>query len=134
MFGNCWIKLCWPNGKKYLFQKGRKIDLVIVLSISEEESIKRLSARRICLSCDEVYNLITNPSEDGVCDKCGGKLIQREDDTPQAISERLREYHTETDKVIAYLKKNGNVFEVDGARQIKKISQDLEKITTQING
>jgi len=114
--------------EKYLLQKGKKIDLVIVLSISEKESIKRLSARRICLTCGEIYNLITKHPKGAVCDKCGGKLVQRKDDTPKAISQRLKEYHLETDKVVAYLKRKGKVVfknpRVVVKNRLKKIKND----------
>lgn len=112
--------------KDWLQEKGSVIDKVILLNISEEESLKRLSARRICEDCGNLYNLITKPPPKGVCE-CGGKLIQREDDQPDAIKKRLAEYQKQTMPVIDQFRKEGILLEIDGERPIKTIHDDILK-------
>lgn len=113
--------------KDWLTDEGKKIDLAIFLTISDAESIRRLSARVICPKCGTVYNLITNPPPGGKC-KCGGDPVQRSDDTPEAIKKRLEQYHETTSPLIEVLKKDGILVEVDGERPIEVILNDLEKI------
>lgn len=112
--------------KDWLQEKGSVIDKAILLNISEKESLKRLSARRICEDCGNLYNLITNPPPKGVCE-CGGKLIQREDDQPDAIKKRLAEYQKQTMPVIDQFRKEGILLEIDGERPIETIFQDILK-------
>ena len=113
--------------KNWLSQEGKKIDLAILLKISDEEAVRRLSARVVCEKCGTVYNLITNPPPDGKC-KCGGNLVQRPDDQPEAIKRRLEAYHRVTAPLTNVLKKEGILVEVDGERPITVISTDLLKI------
>lgn len=111
----------------WLKEEGKKIDLAILLNISDKEAVSRLSARVICEKCGTVYNLITNPPPEGKC-PCGDNLVQRPDDKPEAIRRRLEEYHSVTSPLIEVLKKDGILIEVDGERPIKVISTDLLKI------
>jgi len=111
----------------WLKEKGEKIDIAILLSISDEESVKRLSARVVCEKCGTNYNLITNPPPGGKC-SCGGNLVQRPDDTPESIRKRLAAYHTVTSPLIEVLKKEGILVEVDGERPIEVIFEDIIKI------
>lgn len=111
--------------EKFLKTKGDDIDTVISLDISEEEAIARISSRRICKECGEVYNLITDPPpKSGVC-KCGGKLIQRSDDNPKSIKTRFEYYRNNTKELIDYLDKKGKLMRVDGERPIKVIFRDI---------
>lgn len=82
-----------------------KIDLVINLNVPDEVIIQRLSNRLICRKCGTIYNRLTlKPKRDGVCDKCGGALYQREDDTPEVIQDRLDVYRKKTELLIGYYK------------------------------
>lgn len=112
--------------KDWLQEKGSVIDKAIFLNISEEESLKRLSARRICEDCGNLYDLITNTSPKGVCE-CGGKLIQREDDQLDTIKKRLAEYQKQTMPVIDQFRKEGILLEIDGERPIETIYDDILK-------
>jgi adenylate kinase len=112
--------------KDWLKNKNSKIDKAVLLDISERESIKRLSARRICEQCGAKYNLITKPPPADGCE-CGGKLIQREDDKPEAIRKRLALYKKMTEPLIGVLRKEGILMEVDGERPIKVIFEDIKK-------
>jgi adenylate kinase len=112
--------------RDWLGEKGTEINHVVLLEISENESIKRLSARRICEKCGTIYNLITNPPPEEGCG-CGGKLTQRLDDKPEAIKQRLSEYKKTTKPLVEIFKKDGILIEVDGERPIDTIFEDILK-------
>lgn len=115
-----------PDQLKFIspwFQKKNKnIDLVIVIRISEEETIKRLSARRQDLKTGKIYNLITDAPPDDIDQS---SLVQREDDKPEAIKVRLNLYKENTEPLITKLKETSEVLEVDGERSIAEIQKDL---------
>ena len=91
-----------------------KIDHVISMEIDEDELIKRITGRRNCPKCGAIFNIYAAPSKvEGVCDNCGEKLIQRKDDTLEALQTRLVEYHTNTEPVIEYYKNAGIVHSID---------------------
>jgi adenylate kinase len=113
----------------WLKEKGGKVDIAILLVISDEESVRRLSARVVCEKCGTIYNLITNPPPGEKC-VCGGNLVQRPDDTPEAIKKRLADYHTITSPLIEVLKKEGVLVEVDGERPIEVIFEDIVEIVS----
>jgi adenylate kinase len=96
---------------------------VVNLRVDEEEIVKRLSGRRVCGSCGEPYHVETKvPSLDGVCDKCGGKLVQRDDDKPEAIRNRLRVYKAQTEPVLGYYERKGLLRSVDAVGGIGDIA------------
>jgi adenylate kinase len=116
----------------FLRTKSDDIDAVISLDISEKEAVKRVSSRRICKKCGEVYNLITNPPPKGRC-KCKGKLIQREDDKPKSVKVRFEYYKRNTKKLIDYLDKKGKLLKIDGDRSIDVIFNDIMSRLTKKN-
>ncbi len=106
---------------------GGRINKVILVEISEEESIKRLSSRLTCQKCGQVYNTITvPPPADGKCE-CGGELVQREDDKPEAIKRRLRIYRTQTAQIIERAREEGLLIEVNGEQPIEAIHKEIIK-------
>ena len=111
---------------EWLSSKGEKIDAVISLELQEEVAIKRLSSRRICKKCGEVYNLTTNPpSISDKCDKCGGDLIKRSDDNRDSIKVRFEYYRNNTKKLIDFLEARGQLVKVDADRPIEIIFKDI---------
>lgn len=105
---------------------GRKIDKVILITLSEEESIVRISKRRICEKCKKTFILgkdIQNESEK--CSDCGGKIIQRIDDTEEGVIKRLDIFKTETLPVIEYFKKQGLLIEINGDQTVEKVFADI---------
>jgi len=110
--------------KYWLNDKEAKIDLVLVLKISEEETIRRLSSRRQDPKTGKIYNLITDPPPDNI-DK--SVLVQREDDTPNAIKKRLGWYQDLVVPLITQLKEESKVVELNGERPIEEIQADLVK-------
>jgi adenylate kinase len=97
-----------------------EIDGVIVLEIPDEEAVRRLSARRVCVGCTTfLYGL---PGEIGrACAACGGKLVQRDDDKPAAVKKRLQLYHEETEPLIEYYKPRGIVHRIDGTGTVQQV-------------
>lgn len=88
-----------------------KIDGVINLTVPDWIIVERLSSRRICKNCGEVYNTrFLKPKVEGVCDRCGGPLYQRPDDTPQVIKDRIGVYERQTRPILQYYKKKGIPF------------------------
>jgi adenylate kinase len=108
----------------WLKQRNAKIDKAILLEISEKESIRRLSARRRCEKCGQIYNLITNPPPSEGC-PCGGDLVQREDDRQKAIIKRLAAYNEVTKPLVERLENQGILERVNGERPIKTIFEDM---------
>jgi len=120
--------------KSILESQGGKIDKLILLNISEEVSLKRLTSRRTCEVCGNVYNLITSPSPNGDNCECGGKLVQREDDTPESIKKRLATYHERTQAVLKKAAEDGILVEIDGERAPDLIFSDIVKEVENIYG
>jgi len=84
--------------------------IVLFLDAPKWLLLKRLSSRVVCKKCGKIYNLINiKPKKEGVCDDCGDKLIVREDETPESIQERLKEYEKETKPLLEYYEKKGIV-------------------------
>ncbi len=102
---------------------------VLFFDIPNEESIKRLSARRVCPNDKRIYNLISQPpAHDESCDDCGTKLVQREDDTPAAIQERLDIYRRDTAPLLDRYEAQGVLHRIDGTPSIP----DVEKAVWEI--
>ncbi|MFP4170018.1 MAG: adenylate kinase [Methanomassiliicoccales archaeon] len=103
-----------------------EVDAVVDLRVDEEELVDRLSKRRTCDSCGAVYHLRFNPPErEGRCDRCGGQLYQREDDSEGTIRERLRVYRENTLPLVEYYREKGVLIDVDGARGIDEVFQEI---------
>jgi len=89
-------------------EKITNIDLVVNLNVPDDIIITRLSNRLICRKCCAIYNRLTlKPKKEGICDKCGGELYQREDDKPEVIQERLNVYRRQTEPLMEYYSKKG---------------------------
>lgn len=105
-----------------LWKLNKKIGLVVNLVASEEEIIKRLTARRNCGKCGTSYNLITmKPRKKDVCDKCRGNLIMRKDDEPETAKKRIEIYNAETAPLIDYYKKKKMLVEIDASPKPKEV-------------
>ena len=99
-----------------LEKAGITFDAVVSIEISEEEILRRMSGRRVCGACGASYNVeFLPPRTAGICDNCGGKLIQRKDDTPETVRERLKVYHTETEPLVGFYAQRGLLRPVQSA-------------------
>lgn len=114
---------------KALKERGEAIDYAINIEVPDENIITRMSGRRACLSCGATYHLIYNPpKKEGICDVCGQKIVQREDDLPETVKNRLDVYHKQTQPLIDYYKAEGVLHEVDGTRDIDEIFGQIVEI------
>jgi adenylate kinase len=109
-----------------LAEQGEQLTAVVEIDVPREKLIARLAGRRTCESCGAVYHVEADPPKvDGICDKCGGKLVQREDDTPEAISRRLEIYDEQTRPLLRYYADKGILETVNGDQEIGKVTQDI---------
>jgi adenylate kinase len=107
-------------------EKFARISYAFEIMVSDKEVIKRLSGRRICQNCGAVYHLQSKPPKvPGICDKCGGKLYQRDDDQPEAIKKRLEIYHQETEPLLDYYYRNKKLIRINGEQPIEKVFKDI---------
>src|ERR1700748_1129717 len=110
------------------FLESYDIDGVIHLDLPDSEVRRRVLARRLCSNCGMDYNLInTRPAQEGVCDVCGGTLVQREDDTEEALAVRLRDYHEKTDPVLELFARKEYVFTVDARSAPEGVQEQIRK-------
>ena len=99
---------------------GVGIDRVINIDVPDESIVKRMSGRRVCKNCGASYHVeFKKPAVDGVCNECGGELVQRTDDAPETVLERLKVYHAETEPLIAYYAKTGKLRTVTGQEKVE---------------
>jgi adenylate kinase len=102
------------------------LDVIVSLSVSEDELVDRLTGRRVCDECGENYHVeFDQPAEEGVCDECGGELIQREDDTEDAVRNRLDVFAENTEPVIEYYSDREEFVEIDGEQSLDGVWEDL---------
>jgi adenylate kinase len=100
-----------------LGKAGKPLDAVVVITADDEQIVERITGRRSCPKCGRIYHVkYLPPAKDDVCDKCGEKLVQREDDKETTVRKRLAAYYQQTEPVIAYYRgRNGaRVIEIDG--------------------
>ena len=139
-----------PEGKGFLLDgyprtveqaeilgKITRIDVIILLVVPEWIIVERLSTRRICRNCGEVYNVrFLKPKIEGICDKCGGPLYQRADDTEEVIKNRIRIYEEQTQPIVKLFKKDKIPFvearcetlDAPPDKIVKEIIKDLKKL------
>jgi len=109
-----------------LSERGLKVAVVPLISVGDEEVMGRLTGRRVCGSCGATYHLIFKPPKaEGVCDACGGELVQRVDDSPDTVQRRLYTYYKETGPLIGYYYAKGLLVEVDGEQAIAEVQAGL---------
>ena len=104
------------------------IDKVILFNVPELELVKRLSGRILCSKCQTPFHKeFSPPKSDGECDKCGGELFQRDDDTEVVVRERLKVYTEETDPVVERYRETTNIVEIDGSQGIREVEGSLDE-------
>ncbi len=103
-----------------LDRMGIVIDRVINLEVADETITRRVSGRRVCLACGATYHVdYKKPAVEGVCDKCGDTLVQRKDDHPDTVKQRLDVYHEQTEPLKAYYAKAGKLVTVEGQEAVE---------------
>ncbi len=103
-----------------LEKMGIEIDKVVDIEVPDEAITARLSGRRVCSKCANSYHMLyKKPKVDGICDACGGELVQRKDDAPETVQARLREYHEMTEPLKDFYSKLGKLVIVEGQEEVK---------------
>ncbi|RYZ69819.1 MAG: nucleoside monophosphate kinase, partial [Proteobacteria bacterium] len=112
-----------------LKQHGRKLSSVILFKIESSELVKRLSGRRTCTQCGEMYHVESRPTQvAGVCDKCGGTVVQRPDDEQSVIGKRLEVYEKQTAPLVDYYSKLGLLRGMNAMSDVKSVTRSIAEI------
>ena len=107
-----------------LDRMGIIIDRVVDINVPDEVITRRVSGRRACLDCGSTYHVETKkPQVEGICDRCGSTLVQRKDDLPETVQERLHVYHAQTEPLRDYYAAAGKLLVVDGQQGIQEIAE-----------
>src|SRR5688572_25082173 len=110
------------------FRESYDIDAVILLELPDEEVAARILSRRLCSECGLDYNVVGRRREEReICDTCGGRLVPREDDTPDALAARLADYHQKTQPIIQHFERKEVVMRVDATGSIAAIQDDIRR-------
>ncbi|HEX9907366.1 MAG TPA: adenylate kinase [Thermoplasmata archaeon] len=113
-------------GQARQLDKATDVDLVLNIVVEFEELVERAVGRRTCLKCGAVYHVKFNPPmNEGICEKCGSKLIQREDDKEETVRKRLGVYQEQTMPLIEYYKKKGKLVEIESSGGIEAVFQKM---------
>ncbi len=111
---------------KVLSEMGTKLDRVINIQVDPKLLVDRAVGRRICKDCGQTYHLVFNkPTKEGICDKCGGELYQRKDDTEETVANRINVYQEQTQPLIEYYTKKGIILDINGEQPIDKVGSDI---------
>ena len=109
-----------------LEKAGIQFDAVVSIEISDETIMERMSGRRVCESCGASYHLVAvPPKQEGVCDSCGGKLVQRKDDAPETVKARLQVYHKETEPLKDFYAQRGLLKSVENQPTVADTTQAI---------
>ena len=113
---------------EFLSEHGSKIDVVLDIAVEKEELITRLTGRRVCKLCGASFHVVNiPPKQEGICDYCGGELIQRADDNIETVTNRIDVYESQTMPLIEYYEKAGNIAHIDGATGLDNVFGDIVK-------
>lgn len=114
---------------KMLDKLGKPLQASILIDVDFDVLMQRLTGRRTCQSCGQMYNVYTNPPRvEGVCDKCGGAVVQRSDDNEATISNRLKVYEAQTAPLVDYYRQQGKLRTVQGIGEIQDIFNNITQI------
>lgn len=111
-----------------LNEMGAKVDMALNIDVPFDEIVERIANRRSCKGCTEIYNVVFNPPKvEGVCDKCGGELYQREDQKPEVVENRLKVYSESAEELINHYKNAGTLYDAKAGDKVGKTSYDVAK-------
>ena len=114
--------------ERLLSARGEALDQVLIIEVPEEEIVRRLSGRRVCKKCGTLYHISFGPSrQEGVCDACGGELVQRPDDQAETIARRLAVYDEETAPVREYYAGTTGVTAIDGNQPKDRVAEAIRR-------
>ncbi len=111
-----------------LGEMGTKVDMALNIDVPFDEIVERIANRRSCRGCSEIYNVVFNPPKvEGICDKCGGELYQREDQKPEVVQNRLKVYEESAEELINHYNKAGVLYDAKAGDSVGKTSLDVAK-------
>ncbi len=114
---------------KQLSELGRRVTAVLLIDVSDDELVRRLSGRRVCVKAGHNYHVeFDPPKHEDVCDQDGSRLVQRDDDKPEVVQKRLSVYHEQTEPVIDYYDQKGILRRVDGTRQPAEVHDHIRAV------
>lgn len=115
--------------KKLLDKMGEKLDIAVEINVPKNVVLDRLTTRRTCSGCGAIYNIKSNPTKvEGICDKCGEAVVQRDDETEEAISNRLNVYNKQTAPLVGFYQDEGLLLSVNATSSDAVIEAIKEKI------
>lgn len=115
--------------KKLLDKMGEKLDIAVEINVPKNVVLDRLTTRRTCSGCGAIYNIKSNPTKvEGICDKCGETVVQRDDETEEAISNRLNVYNKQTAPLVGFYQDEGLLLSVNATSSNAVIEAIKEKI------
>ncbi len=115
--------------EEVLQELNRELDLALLIDAPEEELVERLTGRRVCQNCGATYHVKFDPPEvEGICDECGGKLEQRDDDKPATVKKRLEVNRKKTEKMIDFYSSRGILTEIDARGEIEDIQEKIIRL------
>ena len=108
---------------------GRELTAAILIEVSHEEVVRRLSGRRTCVKGGHIFHVdFDPPRKEGVCDICGGQLVVRDDDKPDVVRHRLEQYHSKTEPLFSYYEEKGILRRVDGDHPPEEVSDRIRAL------
>jgi adenylate kinase len=109
---------------------GRELTAAILIEVSDEEVVRRLSGRRTCVKGGHIFHVdFDPPKKEGVCDICGGQLVVRDDDKPDVVRHRLEQYHSKTEPLVSYYEEKGGILRrVDGDHPPEEVSDRIRAL------
>lgn len=115
--------------EQQLSEGGRRITAAILIEVPDEEVVRRLSGRRVCVKAGHNYHVeFDPPKREGVCDQDGSRLIQRDDDKPDVVRNRLAVYHRQTEPLISYYDQQGVMRRIDGTRSPDEVHDHIRAV------
>lgn len=113
---------------KMLSEMNAKVDMALNIDVPFDEIVERIANRRSCRRCSEIYNVVFNPpKQEGICDKCGGELYQREDQKPEVVQNRLKVYSESAEELINHYNNAGVLYDAKAGDKVGKTSYDVAK-------
>lgn len=111
-----------------LGQMNAKVDMALNIDVDFDEIVERIANRRSCKGCSEIYNVVFNPpKQEGICDKCGGELYQREDQKPEVVQNRLKVYSETAEELVNHYETAGVLYNAKAGDKVGKTSFDVAK-------